>query len=111
MIVRTWHGIVPIEKADGFKEYLQNTGVSEAKAVSGNRGVYIYNQSQNEFEHFFMVSYWEDIESIRKFAGPNPHIAVTYPEDNEYCLISDPIVLHHEVEKMPLEFPLEMIYK
>lgn len=106
MIVRTWHGIVPIEKAEGFRNYLLSTGVAEAKALPGNLGAYIYSQSQEEFEHFFMVSYWESVESIRGFAGPNPHIAVTYPEDNKYCLISDPIVLHHEVQKVPSEFPL-----
>lgn len=106
MIVRTWHGIVPLEKADGFRSYLQNTGIAEAKALSGNKEAYIYSQSQGEFEHFFMVSYWESIESIHSFAGSNPHIAVTYPEDNKYCLISDPIVLHHEVQKVPSEFLL-----
>jgi len=46
----------PIEKADEFRNYLQNTGVSEAKALSGNKGVYTYSQSQNGFEHFFMVN-------------------------------------------------------
>ena len=106
MIVRTWHGIVPLEKAEGFRNYLLNTGVSEAKAVPGNIEAYIYSQLQDGFEHFFMVSYWESIEAIRGFAGPNHHIAVTYPEDNKYCLISDPIVLHFEVQKAPSEFSL-----
>jgi hypothetical protein len=106
MIVRTWHGIVPLDKADGFRVHLLNTGVSEAKALPGNEGAYIYSHPQGEFEHFFMVSYWDNIDSISLFAGSNPNIAVTYPEDSKFCLISDPIVLHHEVQKMPSEFPL-----
>ncbi len=106
MIVRSWHGIVPIKKAEGFRSYLNETGIKEATSLPGNKGAYIYSQSQGEFEHFFMVSYWESIESIISFAGSCPHIAVTYPEDNVYCLISDPIVLHHEVQTMPSEFPL-----
>jgi heme-degrading monooxygenase HmoA len=84
MIVRTWHGIVPLEKAEGFRKHLQNTGVAEAKSIKGNKGAYIYSQSQGDFEHFFMVSYWENIESIHSFAGLKPHIAVTYPEDDQY---------------------------
>jgi len=107
MIVRTWHGIVPIEKAEGFRNHLINTGVLEAKALAGNLAAYIYSQSQNEFEHFFMVSYWRDMESVKSFAGPNPQIAVTYPEDDKYDLISDPIVLHHEVMELPSQFPLK----
>lgn len=31
------------------------------------------------------------------FAGDNPIIAVTYPEDDKYGLISDPIVIIQEV--------------
>jgi len=106
MIVRTWHGIVPVEKADAFQSYLLNTGVAEAKSIPGNLAAYIYSQSQEVFEHFYMVSYWEDMEAIIAFAGHNPHIAVTYPEDTNFGLVSDPIVLHHEVHVVPTDFPI-----
>jgi heme-degrading monooxygenase HmoA len=106
MIVRSWHGIVPIEKAESFRSYLLSTGVAEAEATSGNLGAYIYSQPQNSYEHFFMVSYWDNMESIKGFAGLNPHVAVCYPEDHKYGLISDPIVIHHEVLKIPPGFPV-----
>ncbi len=105
MIVRSWHGIVPIIMAESFRNHLNSTGVTEAKKTPGNLGVNIYSQSQNEYEHFFMVSYWDNMESIKGFAGSNPHIAVCYPEDSTYGLISDPIVLHHEISKIPSSFP------
>jgi heme-degrading monooxygenase HmoA len=109
MILRSWHGIVPKEKAESFKNYLLNTGVAEIKVTPGNLGVYIHNQSQNNFEHFFMVSYWDNMESIRKFAGKNPHVAVCYAEDNKYELISDPIALHHEIKVIPSNFPITWV--
>jgi len=105
MIVRSWHGIVPVEKAEAFKEYLRITGVAEAKVTPGNLAAHIYSQTQDKYEHFFMVSYWKDMESIKAFAGVSPQIAVTYPEDSKFGLISDPIVLHHEVQSVPNEFP------
>jgi hypothetical protein len=37
------------------------------------------------------------MESVIAYAGSNPTIAVTYPEDEKYCLISDPIVIIQEV--------------
>lgn len=111
MIVRSWHGIVPIEKAAGFREYLNKTGIAETKAIPGNLGAYMYSLPQDSYEHFFMVSYWRDYAAIRAFAGPQPQIAVTYPEDNKYSLISDPIVLHHEVSSVPNQFPLEPDHK
>lgn len=106
MIARSWHGIVPREKAAEFRKYLLQTGVAETKAIPGNLGAYIHSQSQGEWEHFFMISYWENFEVIHQFAGTNPQIAVCYPEDAKYGLISDPIVLHQEVIAVPNEFPL-----
>jgi heme-degrading monooxygenase HmoA len=106
MIVRSWHGIVPKVNSAGFEEYLLRTGVTEAKTTPGNLGVFIHHQTQREYEHFFMVSYWAGWEAVRIFAGPEPHIAVEYPGDAAFGLISDPIVLHHEVGKAPEGFPL-----
>lgn len=106
MIVRTWHGIVPDDKAEAFNEYLKATGIKEAQDIPGNLGTYVYRQSQDNLTHFYMVSYWDSYEAIVTFAGPNPGVAVTYPKDAQYGLISDPIVLHHEVLEVPSQFPL-----
>lgn len=106
MIVRTWHGAVPLEKAAAFRDYLEQTGVTETKATPGNLGAYVYHETQDQYEHFFLVTYWESYAAVRRFAGQSPHIAVTYPEDSVYSLISDPIVLHHEVQTLPDRFPL-----
>lgn len=38
MIVRTWHGCVPLKHAEGFAEHLNKTGVDHAKSVPGNQG-------------------------------------------------------------------------
>ena len=53
MILRSWHGIIPIGKAESFKNYLIATEVAEVKIISGNLGVYIYNQSQNNEVCFY----------------------------------------------------------
>lgn len=105
MIVRSWHGIVPAEKGEAFREHLLKTGVAEVKLIPGNLGADIYNHLQAGWEHFFMVSYWESFEAVKAFAGLDPQIAVCYPEDDRFGLISDPIVLHHEIEKIPVRFP------
>ncbi|HEX2953379.1 MAG TPA: antibiotic biosynthesis monooxygenase [Bacillota bacterium] len=106
MIARSWHGAVPAEHGEAFCKHLSKTGIDGAKSIPGNLGVRIYRKRQGEFEHFFMISYWVNIEAIKAFAGPEPHIAVEYPGDEKYGLISDPIVIHFEVERVPEEFPL-----
>jgi heme-degrading monooxygenase HmoA len=106
MIVRSWHGIVSNAKAASFEAHLIRTGVNGAKTTPGNLGAFIHHQSQREYTHFFMVSYWNGWEAVRDFAGPEPHIAVEYPGDADFGLISDPVVLHHEVGEAPEHFPL-----
>ncbi|HBF36133.1 MAG TPA: hypothetical protein DDW50_02305 [Firmicutes bacterium] len=97
MITRTWHGIVPIQFKEGFELYLQKTGVSDTTAISGNLGAFVKIEEQGEYAHFFLCTIWDSMESIMAYAGPNPTIAVTYPKDGQYQLLSDPIVIHQQV--------------
>lgn len=103
MIVRTWHGCVPLRHAEGFATHLQKTGVEHSEGTPGNLGACVRRETQGEWEHFFLATYWENVEAIKAFAGENYQIAVTYPDDEQFELLSDPYVFQHEVQKvMPL---------
>ncbi|WP_425803356.1 hypothetical protein ACHOLT_17740 [Desulfitobacterium sp. Sab5] len=97
MISRTWHGIVPIEMRDAFEKYEYETGVKDTLAILGNRGAFLKIIEQEGYAHFFLCTKWDSMESVIAYAGSNPTIAVTYPEDEQYGLISDPIVIIQEV--------------
>ncbi|KAA8999989.1 hypothetical protein FJU30_11920 [Affinibrenneria salicis] len=101
MIVRTWHGCVPLEHAQGFARHLQRTGVEHARGIPGNRAALVRQELQGEYAHFFLATYWQDLQSVRQFAGEDYHIAVTYPDDEKFALISDPYVFQHEVSVIP----------
>lgn len=98
MISRTWHGMVPIDKKEAFAFYLNETGVKESVAIKGNLGAYVHVAEQEEYAHFFLCTVWSSWEDIILFAGKKPEIAVTYPEDSFYGLVSDPIVIHQEIK-------------
>ena len=98
MISRTWHGIVPINNKYVFGAYLNETGVREAQAIEGNVAAYVHAVDQIEYTHFFLCTIWKTWEDVMLFAGDYPNIAVTYPEDEAYGLISDPIVIHQVVD-------------
>ncbi len=97
MISRTWHGLVPLEKKAEFEVYLSETGVKEATLIKGNHGAYVHIEEQEGYAHFFLCTVWDSWEDVVEFAGEKPSIAVTYPEDSKYGLISDPIVIHQQV--------------
>ncbi|WP_434776908.1 hypothetical protein [Neisseria sp. Ec49-e6-T10] len=104
MIVRTWHGCVPLEHASAFAQHLQKTGVEHAQSIEGHLHSFVRQENQANFAHFFLATYWSSLEAIKQFAGEQYFIAVTYPDDEQFELISDPYVFHHEVTHlMPID--------
>ena len=97
MIARIWHGITAAAKSDEYLDYLEQTGVPDYRATQGNRGVYVLRRTEGEQAHFLTVSFWESMEAIKGFAGPDPERARYYPEDEEYLLGFEPTVEHFEV--------------
>ncbi len=97
MIARIWHGAVPPEKSGEYLDYLNRTGVSDYRATEGNRGVYVLRRIEDGQAHFLTVSFWESMEKVEAFAGPDPEKARYYPEDEEFLLDFEPAVRHYEV--------------
>ncbi|MFD1885067.1 hypothetical protein [Paenibacillus wenxiniae] len=96
-ITRTWHGLVPIEQQQAFELHLQKTGIEHSSSIQGNVGAYVQIVQQGDYAHFFLCTVWSSWDAIYRFAGAQPSIAVTYPDDEQYGLISDPLVIHQEV--------------
>lgn len=97
MIARTWHGIVPAEKAEQYCQYLFRTGVPDYQATPGNLGVHVLRRMEGDRAHYLLISYWESLDAIRAFAGDDADRARYYPEDHEYLVEFEPQVTHYEV--------------
>jgi heme-degrading monooxygenase HmoA len=97
MIGRIWRGNTRAEKADEYLDYLERTGLKDYRDTPGNRGVLVLRRTDSATAEFLLISFWEDFESIRRFAGPDPEKAVYYPEDEQFLLGKEPHVEHYEV--------------
>ena len=97
MIARTWHGRVPASKADAYYEYLQRTGLSDYRATPGNLGLIVLRRTDGDVTHYTLTTMWDSVASIKRFAGEDFERARYYPEDDEYLLEREPLVVHHEV--------------
>jgi len=97
MIARIWHGIIPIEKADEYTEHQNKTGIADYQSTEGNRGAYVLRRIEGEQAHFLVLSFWDSVESVKKFAGEDYEKARYYPEDAEYLLAFEEKVAHYEV--------------
>ena len=95
-ITRIWHGRTRAEHAVEYLEFLKATGVADYKSVTGNLSVEIWRQIEGDVCHFWTVTKWDSIESVKQFAGNDYAKAKYYPEDANYLLEFEPTVRHCE---------------
>jgi heme-degrading monooxygenase HmoA len=97
MIVRMWHGRVPAEKADRYREFLNRRAVPDYRSVLGNISVHILERADGDVTHFVTMTFWESLDVIRGFAGEDIDVAKYYPEDRDFLLEFEPAVVHYTV--------------
>ena len=97
MISRLWHGRVPSTKAKAYRDFLNARAIPDYQATPGNLGVHILERTEGEITHFVTLTFWQDMDAIRSFAGPSPEKAKYYDEDHGFLLEFEPMVTHYEV--------------
>lgn len=97
MIVRMWHGRVPTNKAGAYRDFLNMRAIPDYQQVPGNISVHILERPLGDVTHFITMTFWENMDSIRAFAGNDAERAKYYPEDTDFLLEFEPTVVHYEV--------------
>jgi len=92
-----WRGRTLASKADEYARYLDDSGVAKILATRGNLGVTILRREEKGETEFLVMSFWESIEAVRRFAGRDYGKAVILPRDREYLIRVEPNVVHYEV--------------
>ena len=97
MIARIWRGHTRSEDAETYTKFIEKTGLTDYRATPGNLGAAILRKRGATTTEFLVLSFWEDLDAIRKFAGPDVEKAHYYPEDDHYLLGKEPRVAHYEL--------------
>ena len=97
MIARSWDGLTKAEQADAYADYIRRTGFADLAATSGNRGVYVLRRREGDEARFRVLSLWDGVDAIRRFAGDDPERARYYPEDEGFLKRLEPNVEHFDV--------------
>jgi heme-degrading monooxygenase HmoA len=96
MITRMWHGKTESKHADSYLKILRETGLKEYLATAGIISAKILRKIDGDICHFYTMTEWKNLESIRMFAGDDYEKAKYYPEDEEYLLEFEEMVAHYE---------------
>ena len=90
MIVRMWHGRVPTSKAEAYRAFTNERAIPDYQSVEGNISVHILERKEGDVTHFITMTFWENLEAIKGFAGDDVEVAKYYPEDKDFLLEFEP---------------------
>ena len=97
MIARIWRGATAEADGDRYLEYLRETGIREYRGTEGNRGVVVLRRAVAGRAEFVLISLWESMDAVTRFAGDDVTKAVFYPEDDRFLVDRDLHVDHFDV--------------
>jgi len=76
MTSRQWKGIVKPSRAQHYINHLRGETFPSLKNIPGFVSASILQRTVPAGEEFLIVTVWESIEAIKRFAGENPEVAV-----------------------------------
>jgi heme-degrading monooxygenase HmoA len=97
MIARTWRGTATIAKADAYYRHFTTRVAPHLKDIAGHQGAYLLRREADGQVEFLALTLWDSIETIKKFAGSNPDVAIVEPEGRAALSEFDGFAKHYEV--------------
>jgi heme-degrading monooxygenase HmoA len=101
VIARTWRGAVRAVNADAYLEYLEATGLKEYRDKPGTRGVFALRRIVDDRCEYLLLTLWDSLEAVQRFAGDDVEQAVFYPEDDRFLIDRDLTSNHYDVVAGP----------
>ncbi len=99
IVARIWHWLTPARKADAYVEWTKNTVVPDFQDLPGNLGMALYRKNEGNVSHMTFVSYWKDMNAVKKITGKNIENACFYKNEKEMLLEGAKYVKHKTVRK------------
>jgi hypothetical protein len=97
MIARIWHGAVLVAKSDEYLERMRTVALPDYKSTVGNRGAFCLHRVQGNVAHFNVLTFWEDIDAIKRVAGNDFESARYYDFDRSFLIELEPNVQHYTI--------------
>ena len=83
-IARIWRGRTTAAKADEYAGYLYEHGIKPL--VEKALGVQMLREDREDETEFVTISYWESVEAMSRFAGPDPRRIHHLERDSEFLI-------------------------
>ena len=99
MIVRVFRPTIRPGKEREFESFLRETAVPLVSQQPGIVAQHVGKPRDPSSTEYLYVTVWDDVESIRAFAGERWHEAVITPDEEH--LLADTWIGHYDVFPIP----------
>jgi heme-degrading monooxygenase HmoA len=97
VIVRAFHATATAEGADAYREHFTRSVLPDLQCIDGYQGAYLLRRDHDGHVELQVLTLWDSLEAIRRFAGANLEHAVVEPTAQAVLASYDPTVTHHIV--------------
>ncbi len=97
MILRMWKARSTVEKMGEYVQHATKKVFPALRAIEGHRGAYLLCRAVDGAIELVVLTLWESMGAVRKFAGVEPEKAVVEPEARAILAGFDNSVTHFEV--------------
>jgi heme-degrading monooxygenase HmoA len=107
MVVRAWRGYAAPGESQRYPKHLLGSVRPRLDRVAGFRGLYLLKRAGPEEVEFLVLTLWESMDAVSRFAGDRPESAVVEPEARAALVRFDDTVKHYEVLASPVDHPMQ----
>jgi heme-degrading monooxygenase HmoA len=97
MILRVWKARSTADQSAAYIEHATKKVFPAIRAIQGHRGEYLLRRPVEGEVELVVLTLWDSMETVRKFAGAEPDKAVIDPEAQAILTSFDESVIHYEV--------------
>ena len=101
MIARMWRAQSTTEKAQDYIRHATRRVFPALGAIEGHQGAYLLRHSLGDTVELVVLTLWESMDAVQKFAGVEPNRAVVEPEALPALTSFDDFVTHFDVIHRP----------
>lgn len=83
-VARIWRGRTPAVAADTYAGYLYEHGIKPLREKA--LAVQLFREDRPGESEFVVISYWESVAAMSRFAGPDPRRIHHLPRDAELLI-------------------------
>jgi heme-degrading monooxygenase HmoA len=97
VIVRAWHATASAEGAAAYREHFTSSVLPDLQGIDGHRGAYLLRRDHDGQVDLQVLTLWDSLEAIGRFAGASLDGAVVEPAAQAALATYDTTVTHHTV--------------